>query len=151
LELECQGFHVVSSSLPHITPTLIKKIKALTSFKCKYQIILTTLLVFVDASEDLIMVDDATTLSNPPIAPIEEEEVEEAPFDMNVSQWLCKKEPSRRVVCIQINHSTWDHRLFPNPHALTIYLEFVHVGGIAPKRFEKCKCQDDDVHLHCRT
>ncbi len=41
--------------------------------------------------------------------------------------------------------------MFPNPHALTIYLEFVHARGAAPKRFENCQCEDDDVRLHCRT
>jgi hypothetical protein len=45
----------------------------------------------------------------------------------------------------------WDRRLSPNPHALTIYLEFVPARGAAPKRFEKCQCEDDDVRFHCRT
>jgi hypothetical protein len=53
--------------------TLILKIKASTSYECKYQIILTTLLVFVNASEDSIMVDGATTPSNLLIAQIKEE------------------------------------------------------------------------------
>ncbi len=39
----------------------------------------------------------------------------------------------------------------PNPHALTIYLEFVPTRGAAPERFEECQCEDDDVRLHCRT
>ncbi len=39
----------------------------------------------------------------------------------------------------------------PNPHALTIYLEFVPAHGAAPKRFEECQCEDDDVRFHCRT
>ncbi len=39
----------------------------------------------------------------------------------------------------------------PNPHALTIYLEFVPVRGAAPGRFEECQCEDDDVRLHCQT
>jgi hypothetical protein len=29
------------------------------------------------------------------------------------------------VVRTRIDRSAWDHRLSPNPHALTIYLEFV--------------------------
>jgi hypothetical protein len=36
--------------------------------------------------KDSIMVDDVATPSNPPVALIEEEEVEETPFDVNVSQ-----------------------------------------------------------------
>jgi len=54
---------------------------------------------------------------------------------MNVSQQLREEEPSRRMVRIRVNHSAWDRRLSPNPHALTIYLEFVHTCGAVPKRF----------------
>jgi hypothetical protein len=48
-------------------------------------------LVFVDACENLIMADDVATPSNPPVAPIEKEELEETPLNeaplyMNVSQ-----------------------------------------------------------------
>jgi len=38
-----------------------------------------------------------------------------------------------------------------NPHALTIYLEFIHVRGATPERFEKCQSEDDDVRFHCQT
>jgi hypothetical protein len=48
-------------------------------------------LVFVDAGDDSIMTDDVVTPSNLPIAPIEEEELEETRFDVNVSQWLHDK------------------------------------------------------------
>jgi hypothetical protein len=51
----------------------------------------------------------------------------------------------------RIDRSVWDRRLSPNPHALAIYLEFVPARGAALERFEECKCEDDDVHLHCRT
>ncbi len=51
----------------------------------------------------------------------------------------------------RVDCSVWDRRLSPNPHALTIYLEFVPARGAAPERFEECQCEDDDVHLHCRT
>jgi hypothetical protein len=37
------------------------------------------LLVFVDAGEILVMADDVVTLSNPPVAPVEQEEFEEVP------------------------------------------------------------------------
>jgi hypothetical protein len=40
--------------------------------------------IFIDAGENLIMADDVATPSNPPVAPIEKEEIEEAPFDVNV-------------------------------------------------------------------
>jgi hypothetical protein len=33
--------------------------------------------------------------------------------------------------------------LSPNPHALTIYLEFIPTRGAAPKRFEECQCEDE--------
>jgi hypothetical protein len=55
------------------------------------------------------MADDAAKHSNPPIVPVKEEELEKTLFNMNVSQWLCEKEPFKRVVRIQVNYSTWDH------------------------------------------
>jgi hypothetical protein len=73
-------------SLPHITPTLILKLKASTPFECKYQIVLATLLVYVNAGEDSIMANDVATPSNLLVALVEEEELEKMPLDMNVSQ-----------------------------------------------------------------
>jgi hypothetical protein len=102
------------------------------------------------------MEDDVATPSNPPVALVDKEEVEEAPldevaFEVNVFQQSREEEPSRKVVRTQVDRSAWDRQLSPNPHALAIYLEFVPAQGIAPKRFEKCQCEDDDVRLHCRT
>jgi hypothetical protein len=57
----------------------------LTPYECKYHIVSATSLVFVDAGEDLVMVDDVVTPLNPPIVPIEEEELEKTPLDVNVS------------------------------------------------------------------
>ncbi len=76
------------------------------------------------------MADDVPTPSNPPVAPVDKEELEEALFDevtleLNVFQQSREKEPSKRVVRTRVDRSTWDRRLSPNPHALTIYLEFV--------------------------
>jgi hypothetical protein len=93
------------------------------------------LLVFVDVGEILIMADDVATPSNPPVTPIEQEELEEVPLDVNVFQWLHEEEPSRRVVRTRVDRSAWDRRLSLNPHALTIYLEFVPARGATPKRF----------------
>jgi len=70
---------------------------------------------------------------------------------MNVSQRPREEEPPRRVVRTQVARSVWDRRLFPNPHALAIYLEFVPAREAAPKRFEERQCEDDDVRLHCQT
>jgi hypothetical protein len=109
------------------------------------------LLIFVDVGEILVMADDVVTPSNLPVALVEEEELEEALLDVNVYQRPCEEELSRRVVCTQIDRSTWDRRLSPNPHALVIYLEFVPTRGTTSERFEKCQCEDDDVRLHCRT
>jgi hypothetical protein len=86
--------------------------------------------IFVDACDNLVMADDVATPSNPPVAPVDKEELEEAPLDkvaleVNVSQWLREEEPSKRVVRIRVNSSAWDRRLSPNPHALAIYLKFV--------------------------
>jgi hypothetical protein len=72
--------------------------KASTPSKRKYHIVSATLLVFVDVSENLAMVNDVVTPSNPPVSLVEKEELEETPFDMNVSQWSCEEEPSRKVV-----------------------------------------------------
>ncbi len=107
------------------------------------------------------MADDAATPSNPPVATIDRDKLEEAMLDetpldevaleVNVSQRPHEEEPSRKVVRTQVDRSAWDHRLSPNSHALAIYLEFVLARGVAPERFEECQCEDDDVSLHCRT
>ncbi len=96
------------------------------------------------------MADDVATFSNPLIALVGQEELEEAPFDMIVSQRSREEKPPKQVVRIWVNRSAWDRRLSPNPHALAIYLEFVLARGIALERFEKCQCEDDDVRLHYR-
>jgi hypothetical protein len=54
--------------------------------------------VFIDAGENLIMANDVTMPSNPPIALVQKEELKETSLDVNVSQRSCKKELSRRVV-----------------------------------------------------
>ncbi len=99
----------------------------------------------------LILADDDATPSNPPVAPVQQEELEEAPLDLNVSQQPREEEPPRRVVPTQVDRSVWDRQLSPNPPALAIYLEFVPACGAALERFEECQCEDDDVRLHCRT
>ncbi len=52
----------------------------------------------MDVGENLVTTDDVATPSNPPISPIKKEELEEALFDVNVSQWSREKESSRKVV-----------------------------------------------------
>ncbi len=42
--------------------------------------------IFIDACENLIMANDVVTPSNPLVALIKREELEEAPIDVNVSQ-----------------------------------------------------------------
>jgi hypothetical protein len=86
----------------------------------------------------LVMADDDATPSNPPVAPVQQEELEEAPLDLNVSQRPREGEPPRRVVRIRVDRLVWDRQLSPNPHALAIYLEFVLARGAAPERFEEC-------------
>ncbi len=97
------------------------------------------------------MADDVATPSNPLVAPVEQEELEEAPLDVIISQRSREEEPPMQVVHTWVDRLAWDHRLSPNPHALAIYLEFVLARGAAPKRFEECQCEDDDVRLHYRT
>ncbi len=112
---------------------------------------MTTFRFFVDACENLIMADDVAMPSSLLTTLVEKEELGEALLDVNVSQRSCKEKSSKRVVHIQVDRSAWDRRLSPNPHALTIYLEFVPTCGVEPKRFEECQSEDDYVHLHCRT
>jgi hypothetical protein len=57
-------------------------------------------LVFVDAGEDLIMADYFIMPSNPSIALVEEEKLEEKPLDVNVSQRSRDEEPFQKVVRI---------------------------------------------------
>jgi hypothetical protein len=47
---------------------------------------LATPLVFVDGGEDSIMADVVATSLNPSTVPIEKEELEKTPLDVNVSQ-----------------------------------------------------------------
>jgi hypothetical protein len=70
---------------------------------------------------------------------------------VNVSQWSHDEKSFEIVVCTRVDRSAWDYRLFPNPHALTIYSKFVPAYGAVPKKFEKCRCKDDDICLHCQT
>jgi hypothetical protein len=84
------------------------------------------------------MADDVATPPNPLVAPVQQEELEEAPLDLNLSQRPREKEPPRRVVRTRVDRSIWDRRLSPNPHVLAIYLEFVPACGAAPERFEEC-------------
>jgi hypothetical protein len=67
---------------------------------------------------------------------------------VNVFQRSHEEEPSKRVMRTWVVRSAWDRRLSPNPHALTIYLDFVPARGTALERFEECQCKDDDVRLH---
>jgi hypothetical protein len=84
------------------------------------------------------MADDVTTPSNPLVAPVQQEEHEEVPLDLDVSQRPHEEEPPRGVVRTRVVRSIWDRRLFLNPHTLAIYLEFVPARGAAPERFEEC-------------
>ncbi len=106
---------------------------------------------FVDAGENLVMVDDVATPSDSPVILVEKEELEEMPLDVNVSQRSHEKELSRRMVRTGVNCSAWDRWLSPNPHALAIYLKFVPACGAVPERFEECQFENDNVRLHCRT
>jgi hypothetical protein len=65
----------------------------------KYHIVFTTLFVFVDVGENLVVADDVVTLSNLPISLVEKEELEEALLDVNVFQQSRKEKLSKRMVC----------------------------------------------------
>jgi hypothetical protein len=72
--------------------------KASTPSERKYHIVSVTLLVFVDACENLVRADNVTTPLNPLVSLVENEELEEAPLDVNVSKRSREEELSRRVV-----------------------------------------------------
>jgi hypothetical protein len=106
--------------------------------------------IFVDACENFVMADDVATPLNPLVALVEKEELKKAPLDetsldVNVSQRLREKEPSKRLVRIQVDRSAWDRQLSSNAHALTIYLEFFLAQGTALGKFEEHQCEDDNV------
>jgi hypothetical protein len=84
------------------------------------------------------MADDVAMPLNPLVALVEQEELNKALFDVNVSQRPHEEKPSRRVVRTRVDRSAWDRRLSPNPHALAIYLKFVPARGVALERFEEC-------------
>jgi hypothetical protein len=87
------------TTTPSAHPNFLNKGK--TPFECKNQIDSATFQFFVDAGENLVMADNVAMPSNPPIAPVEKEKLEdapldetpldEAPFDINVSQRSCKE------------------------------------------------------------
>jgi hypothetical protein len=56
------------------------------------------LLFFVGTCGNPIMADDAIMFSNPFIMPMQDEELEETFFDVNVFQWPCEEEPIGGVV-----------------------------------------------------
>jgi hypothetical protein len=53
------------------------------------------------------MADDVVTPSNPLVALVEQEKLEEVPLNVNVSQQPHEEEPSRRVVRTRIDRSTY--------------------------------------------
>jgi len=112
--------------------------KASTPFERKYHLVELPFWFFLLMQAQLVMADDDAMPSNPPVAPIQQEELEEALLDLNVSQWPCEEEPPRRVVRTRVARSVWDRQLSPDPCALVIYLEFVPARGTAPERFEEC-------------
>jgi len=54
------------------------------------------------------MANDLAMPWNPSVSLVEKEELEKAPFDMNVSQRSREKEPSRRVVHSRVDRLAWD-------------------------------------------
>jgi hypothetical protein len=77
----------------------------LTPFEHKYHIVSATLLVFVNAGENLVMANDVVTPSNPPVSLVEKEEVEKALLNVNVSQRLHEKKSSKKEVRIRVDRS----------------------------------------------
>ncbi len=74
--------------------------------------------VFVDAGDNLVMVDDVATPSNLLVTIVDKEKLEETTLDgtlldevaleVNVSQRSREKEPFRRVMRIRVDRLAWD-------------------------------------------
>jgi hypothetical protein len=62
----------------------------------------TTFYLFIDIGKDRTMADDATTFSFLLVMLVQDEELEEAPIDMNVSQRLSEEELIGKVVRTQM-------------------------------------------------
>jgi sporulation-control protein spo0M len=60
---------------------------------------------FVDAGEDLVMADDVVMPSNPLVALVENEKLEETSLDVNISQRPHDKESFERMVCTRVDRS----------------------------------------------
>jgi hypothetical protein len=58
--------------------------KTSTPSERKYHIVFATLLVFVNACENLVMAYDVATPSKPSVSLVKNEEFEETPLDVNV-------------------------------------------------------------------
>ncbi len=54
------------------------------------------------------MADDVATPSNPMVALVQQEELEELPLDLDVFQQPCEEEPPRRMVRTRVTRSVWD-------------------------------------------
>jgi hypothetical protein len=54
------------------------------------------------------MAEDATTSSNPLVVLIQDEKLEETPFNVNVSQWSHEEELIGRMVRTQVAQFVWD-------------------------------------------
>jgi hypothetical protein len=80
------------TTMPHAYPNFLNKVN--DSVQMQMPNCSGYLSIFVDAGENLIMADDVVTPSNPPVAPIEDEELEKEPLNMNVSQRSHEEEPS---------------------------------------------------------
>ncbi len=78
------------------------------------------------------MANNVATPTNPLVSLVKNEELEETRFDVNDFQRSHEEELSKKVMRTRVNRLAWDCRLFPNSHALTIYLEFVSACGVAP-------------------
>jgi hypothetical protein len=77
------------------------------------------------------------------------EECLDSSLDLNLIQLLKRKEePTKRIMCIQVNRSMWDHpMLLSNGRILIIYLKFVQIHGDELGWFTKCECKDENVHV----
>jgi len=71
------------------------------------------------------------------------EECVNSSLDLNLIQLLRhKEEPTKIIMCIQVNWLMWDHpTLLRNGCILIIYLDFVPIHGDELGWFTKCECE----------
>ncbi len=93
---------------------------------------MTAHLVFVNACEDSVMVNDVITRLNPLIVLVTEEKLEETSFYVKCFPTVTRRKIVQKSGVHLSCSFGMDHQLSPNPHVLTIFLDFFPTCGTTP-------------------